>query len=331
MSSRRARRIIIVGHEGQDGRLLSEVIQQRGDDVFGVGRQRNASPFEVEGFGELRIDNKEAVRRIVAELQPAEIYYLAAYHFSAEDRDKVSAGEEYEKSLEVNVRGPLYFLEAVRGESPTSRFLYASSSLIFGPGGGLAPQDESTPLAPVGAYATTKALAGQIVEAYRTRHGLFATTGILYNHESVHRKPGFVSRKIILGALEILRGKAERLVLGDLNTVVDWGHAGDFVDAFTRILALDTPEDFVVATGEGHSVRDFAVTAFEAVGLEWRDHVEESAAVLGAKHGGRRGAPAKLERLTGWRPTVSFEQMVRRLVAETAEQLDVTVAGRQKA
>lgn len=320
------KRVIIVGHDGQDGQLLTRALREEGDDVLGIGRTSNSSTVLVDDMESIRVERPDEVERAVRTLRPHEVYYLAAYHASSEDRDTCDIREGFTRSVRVHVEGPLHFLEAIRRHSPSTRLFYASSSLVFGPRGSVTPQDENTPPAPAGSYALTKALGGEAVREYRERHGIFGSVGILYNHESTRRPRSFVSRKISLAALAILAGEQETLTLGDLDAVVDWGYAPDFVDAFRRILALDEPDDFVVATGRGHTVRDFVSVAFEHVGLDWQRHVEESSALLGREAGGRVGDPRKLRRRSGWEATLSFEEMVRRLLDETAVELGVPLA-----
>lgn len=314
------RKAVIVGHAGQDGRLLTELLQTRGYDIVGIGRDSNTSSLPTDDLHGVPVENPDEVDRLVRSVRPSEVYFLAAHHRSSEDPGHFDIREDTVRSFRTNVVGPLNFVEAIRLHSPRTRFFYASSSLIFGPDGGSRPQDESTPVSPIGNYAMTKALAGQHIKAYRETHRLFCCVGILYNHESIYRRPSFLTRRVILEALNIKAGRQEALTVGRLDCVVDWGYAPDFVDAMVRILSHDEPEDFVVATGEGHTVRELVSLVFEHLGLDWRNHVRESREVLRRRLSGRIGQPAKLRRLTGWKPTVNFREMVRLLVDGTAAQ-----------
>lgn len=301
--------MLIVGSAGQDGSLLRDSARQRGDSVVGItrdgidldGQQR---PFDIRNPGE--------VRDLMARLQPREVYYLAARHQSSEDASPQD-GALFDESLQVNVSGLVAFLDAIRTVSASSRLFYASSSHVFG-AGGPPLRDESTPLNPDSIYGISKS-AGQLAcRHYRKTHNVFAAVGILFTHESPRRRNGFVSRKIVHGAVSIKRGRARKVVLGDLEASVDWGYAPDFVAAMLKIMALDAPDEFVVATGERHTVGEFAQAAFAALDLDYREHVEQSPGMLRRRAAAFAGNPAKLARATGWRPSLDFKDMVEVLV-----------------
>ncbi|QJX00481.1 GDP-mannose 4,6-dehydratase [Frigoriglobus tundricola] len=311
MSSRRA---IVIGAGGQDGRLLTRLLLGRGYGVLAVSRS-SVKAFGLAGSpNECNVSRPESVRHTVERLQPDEVYYLAAHHASAEQAPR-GVSEDYAAGWEVNVAGVLHVLEAVRRHSPAARFFFASSSLVFGQSPTHAPQDESTPAAPDEPYGLWKLLATHACRDYRKRYGTYASVGILYNHESVYRRPEFLSAKLVRAAVAAAKGVTDPVTVGDLDAAVDWGYAPDFVEAFTRILSLDCAGDFVVATGQAHTVREFASAAFGSLGLDWRVHVVEDPRILIRRPGkGRVGNPAKLRRLTGWEPTLSFNDMVAALV-----------------
>jgi GDPmannose 4,6-dehydratase len=308
------RRAIIVGSRGQDGQLLTRLLRNRGDAVLGIGRN------SVDIWGQLprpaacRVDDLRTVCDTVRAVQPDEVYYLAAHHGSSETRALGDSHRNFIDGMAVNVAGVVNFLEALRQHAPRGRLFYASSSLVFGNQPQRTPQDETTPLTPDEPYGLCKALGSQACQEYRQRHGVFACVGILFNHESELRPPSFLSMKIAQAAVAASRGKSAPLVLGSLDAVVDWGFAPDFVEAFRRILALDDPDDFVIATGVVHTVRDFVAAAFRHVGLDWQAHVVEDRSVLARARSGRVGNPARLRRRTGWHTSVSFEEMVHKLV-----------------
>jgi GDPmannose 4,6-dehydratase len=218
--------------------------------------------------------------------------------------------------------GATALLEAIRAVDPAIRFYQASSSEIFGEPHE-SPQTEETPLMPVTPYGVAKAYAHFIVSSYRRQYRLFACSGILYNHESPRRPLEFLPRKVAHGAAAISLGLQDELVLGDLDAKRDWGYAGDFVRAMWLMLQQDEPRDYVVASGESHSVREFAQCAFAHVGLDWQEHVRVDPAL-------QRGA-AELHRLVGdasnardrldWRPELGFEQLVHLLVDADLERL----------
>lgn len=261
---------------------------------------------------------------LVRRVQPQEIYYLAAHHASSQDRENDDLHRDYQLNLMVNVTGLLSCLEAIRAYSPQSRLFYASSSLIYGNQPRQSPQDESTQVAPEEPYGLCKALAGEMCKDYRRRHGVFASVGILFNHESCLRPFHYLSMKIIRAAVEASRGFMEPLIVGNLDAAVDWGYAPDYVDAFTRILALDAADDFVIATGITHTVRDFAAVAFGHLGLDWQQYVVENSTVLTRSRSGRVGDSSKLRRLTGWHPSLTFEEMVEKIVDQASEDLPST-------
>jgi GDPmannose 4,6-dehydratase len=282
---------IVVGSGGQDGTLLSAHLRARGVDVHGIAKP------------------ERDVARIVAETNPDEVYYLAAFHHSSQD-PPIDPGELLARSTEVHVTNLARWLDAIRAR-PT-RLFYAASSLLFGDPVE-SPQTERTPMNPTEAYGVTKLAGMTLCHEYRS-NGVFASVGILYNHESPLRAVKFVSKKIVKAAWAIRRGEQEKLVLGSLDAALDWGYAPDFVDAMQRILALPAADDFIVATGELHSVREFVELAFGQLGLDWRAHVEENPSVITRPPLARVGDASKLTRMTGWRPSKGFAEMVRALM-----------------
>jgi GDPmannose 4,6-dehydratase len=306
---------LVIGCNGQDGSLLCSFLHKKGTRVFGADRARGEQTQSFVCFSALDISDSRRVNNLLAEMGPDEVYYLAAYHHSAEQRKP--PGEVVALSLQVNTQGLNNVLAAI-ARSPTSRarVFYAASSRVFGhPAEDV--QDEDTPMAPVCAYGISKAAGVHLCRYYRSEHGVYVSTGILYNHESPLRPEHFVTRKIVRAAIRISSGLERELVLGNLDARVDWGWAPDYVEAMHAILQLGCPDDFVLATGVLHSVRDFVEIAFSAVGLNWREHVVERSDVLKARRDVKPlcGNAAKLQRATGWRPRVSFEEMVRIMVA----------------
>jgi GDPmannose 4,6-dehydratase len=305
------KRCLVVGHAGQDGRILFDRLRSEGHRVVGIDRGEIQS---TDGAFATPVDilDGAAVRELLAAAAPDEVYYLAAYHHSSEQKLE-ETGELFARSFAVNVSGVLNFLEAIRLGSPKTRLFCASSSRVFGAPQS-SPQDETIPLDPQCVYGITKAAGQRCVRHYRQAHSLFAVSGILYNHESPLRSPSFVPQKIVRGAVAIRSERQTKLVLGDLDAVVDWGYAPDYIDAMTRMLALDVPDDFVIATGEPHTVRQFVETAFSLVGLDWKPHVEVAPGSIAKRHGNFVGNAARLRAATGWKPSVSFAELVRILV-----------------
>jgi GDPmannose 4,6-dehydratase len=218
-------------------------------------------------------------------------------------------------SYAVHVAGLLNFLEAVRILCPQARIFYAASSHIFGESKDKI-QNENTPVNPSCIYGITKAAGLALCRFYRFRYGIFSAAGILYNHESVLRSGCFVSKKIIKGAIDIKKGRKNKLALGNLSAVIDWGYAPDYVRAMHLILKSKIPDDFIVATGKPHTVLDFVKAAFEHLGLNYKLYVKEDSRIVCKQNFYRIGNPMNLKIKTGWEPSVDFKEMVKLLIVQ---------------
>jgi GDPmannose 4,6-dehydratase len=266
----------------------------------------------------MSIDDAEQVSALLQAVRPNEIYYLAAHHNSSEQSEVDNSPSEYEIYHRTHVVGLLNFLWAIRRHSPDSRLFYAASSLVFsGIHGPI--QNEDTQFTPHGYYGLTKAQGIMVCREFRRSHGVFAAAGILYNHESALRSDKFLSKKIIASAHRISLGLEEELILGNLAAETDWGYAPEYIEAFQRILRTNTPDDFVVATGESHSVAEFAQIAFSCFGLDFQKYVVENQRMLNRIVPRKVGDNSKLKIATGWTPTLNFENMVRKLVNDYLE------------
>lgn len=307
---------IIVGCNGQDGMLLFDLLAAKGYALLGVARDAVRSHGSAWS-APLDIGDPESVGRVIAEVQPDEVYYLAAYHHTAED-DVGSDSELFRRSLDVNFHGLVNFLDAIYRYSPATRLFYAASSHVFGDPAS-EYQDEQTPLDPVCAYGISKAAGMHACRFYRSFRSVFAATGILYNHESSLRDMRFISQKIIRGAIEIRNGTRDKLLIGNPQAVVDWGYAPDYVDAMRRILRHEHPDDFVIATGVRHTVQEFFETVFGLLGLEWQKYVSTDPTLLKKKSRVLIGKPNKLYRATGWRAETTFHDMIRLMVNDRIE------------
>jgi len=291
------RRALITGAAGQDGTYLSELLGGRGYEVTGVGR------------GEVDLLDQRALADLLRERRPQEIYNLASPSFVPRSWDSPV------ETAEFAAVGVTSLLEAVRAVDPSIRVYQASSSEIFGEPLEV-PQTETTPLSPVTPYGVAKAYGHFIVRSYRRRYGLHASCGILYNHESPRRPVDFLPSKVAHAAAAIALGRERELVVGDLDAQRDWGFAGDYVQAMVLMLEQDEPDDYVIASGEPHSVRELVELAFRHVGLDWREHVRVDE---GLKRGSAElhrlvGDSSKARERLGWKPRVGFGELVPLLV-----------------
>ena len=306
-------RALITGAGGQDGHYLVEQLVSGGTEVHVLlhpDEQPPENPSVTTHPGD--VADLEGTRSLVLDLVPDEVYNLAAISSVAR------SWAEPELTARVNGLAAVGLLESAyrlqeRSGRPV-RFVQASSAEIFGVPG-RSPQDEETPLRPVNPYGAAKAFAHLSVEVYR-RRGLHAVGLVLFNHESPRRPVQFVTRKISSGVAAIAAGRSDRLMLGDLAATRDWGWAPDYVDAMVRAARAETPRDYVVATGESHSVEEFAATAFGCVGIDdWQSYVEVDPALFRpAEAPVLTGDSTRIQRDLGWRPTVGFREVVRRMV-----------------
>ena len=325
-----ARRALITGIGGQDGSYLAELLLGHGYDVFGVVRGGDLDDYEnLRGVRDrvrlLRANLLDApgLTAALEESRPHEFYNLASVSFVP------ASWDEPVLTAELAAVGVTVILEAIRSVDTGIRFYQASSSEIFGEPTE-APQTPDTPLSPLTPYGVAKAYGHMITRSYRRRYGLHASTGILYNHESPRRPLDFLPRKVARGAAEISLGLRDHLVLGDLEARRDWGYAPDYVRAMWLMLQQDEAEDYVVATGETHSVGELVEVAFAHAGLDWREHVRtDDSLVRGrAELHNLVGDPARACRRLGWEPTVTFADLVRLLVDADLEALrSAPVAG----
>lgn len=305
------RRAIVVGAKGQDGFWLTRNLIQGGRLVLGLARD-GAERSDGKPFPAADILNPEEAAKVVERFRPDEIHYLAAFHHSSQSAALRDPDFLEKESRRVNVEGPAGILAAMSAHAPTARFIYASTCLVFGESGQLV-QNEETPFRPVCVYGRTKAEGTRLCAEYRDK-GLFASAGILYNHESERRRSCFLSQKIAMAAAAASRGEKGELILGDLSAKGDFGYAPDFMEAMRRILEIDSPGDFIVATGALRGVTDWLDAAYGAVGLDWREWVREDPSLIARRRPPMAGDASKLRRLTGWAPQTSFTDMAERMV-----------------
>jgi GDPmannose 4,6-dehydratase len=329
------KKALVTGITGQDGSYLAEQLIDKGYEVHGLVRR--SSSFNTDRLDHLYRDPHErGVRlvmhygdltestrlvKLVYEIQPDEVY-----HLGAQSHVRVSFDTPEYTSDAVGL-GTVRLLEAIRETGVQTRFYQASSSEMFG--AAPPPQDETTPFHPRSPYAVAKVMAHWITVNYRESYGIFASTGILFNHESPRRGETFVTRKITRALARIEAGLQEKLFLGNLDAKRDWGYTPDYTDAMWRILQADEPDDYVIATGEMHSVREFLEEAATHLGVDWRDVVEFDERYLRpAEVDALQGDASKAHEKLGWKPTVTFKELVRIMVDADREALADQLAGR---
>ena len=318
-----AKRALITGITGQDGSYLAELLLDKGYEVYGVIRRLSApNVWRIQHILEritlLQADllDQLSLIKAVESAQPTEFYNLAAMSFVPASWDQPMLTGEY------NAQGVTRALEAIRRVDPKIRFYQASSSEMYGRVREV-PQTEMTPFYPRSPYGVSKVFGHYITVNYRESYDLFAVSGILFNHESPRRGIEFVTRKVTDGVARIKLGMRDTLALGNLDACRDWGFAGDYVRAMWLMLQQDEPEDFVVATGEAHSVQRLVEIAFGHAGLDWKKHVVIDPKFLRpAEVDHLIGNPAKAKATLGWTPHVSFEQLVQMMVDADIARLE---------
>jgi GDPmannose 4,6-dehydratase len=329
------KKALITGISGQDGSYLAELLLEKGYEVHGIIRR--SSSFNTDRIDHLYRDPHErgvrllthygdladpvALTKLLYELQPDEIY-----HLGAQSHVRVSF-DIPEYTFDVTAAGTLRLLEAIREARVKTRFYQASSSEMFG--SAPPPQSEETPFHPRSPYAVAKVAAYWAAVNYREAYGMFASNGILFNHESERRGETFVTRKITRAVARIKHGLQDKLYLGNLDAKRDWGYAPDYVEAMWRMLQVDEPADYVIATGETHSVREFLDLAFERAGLDPEAHVEiDPRYFRPSEVDALQGDATRAREGLGWEPKVGFAELVRLMVDADMVVLEDQLAGK---
>jgi GDPmannose 4,6-dehydratase len=317
-----AKRALITGITGQDGSYLAELLLEQGYEVIGMVRRLSApNVWRIEHLLD-RITLKPAdlldqlsLLRLLADVRPHEVYNLAAMSFVPASWDQPMLTGEF------NSQGVTRLLDAVRYVDPSIRIYQASSSEMFGKVREV-PQNELTPFYPRSPYGVSKVFAHYITVNYRESYNLFAVSGMLFNHESPRRGVEFVTRKVTHGVARIKLGLADSLPMGNLDARRDWGFAGDYVRAMWLMLQQAQPDDYVIATGVSHSVKELIEIAFERAGLDWQKYVRTDPALIRpAEVDHLLGDASKAKRELGWEPKVNFRQLVEMMVDADIERL----------
>ena len=323
-----ARRALITGVTGQDGSYLAEFLLNQGYAVVGMVRRTSTEPFDrithlLDRITLQQADllDQESLIHLIRDVRPHEIYNLASQSFVP------TSWEQAVLTAEFTAVGVTRLLETVRLVDPGIRFYQASTSEMFGTAQEV-PQHEQTPFYPRSPYGVAKLYGHWITVNYRESYGLFACSGILFNHESPRRGKEFVSRKITDGVARITYGLAAELKLGNLEARRDWGYAGDYVKAMWLMLQQQSPDDYVIATGETHSVRELVQIAFARAGLDWREHVvEDPELTRPAEVNLLQGDASKAKRVLGWEPEVGFREVIEMMMDADVERYAEVLPG----
>jgi GDPmannose 4,6-dehydratase len=308
-------RALITGVNGQDGYYLAKLLVDKGYEVVGLTRQKGQDPFDphirLESLHGIDLSEPHLLGELISAVEPDEVYHLAAHHFSS------SREERHEQSLvpflRVNLEAVDSALRAIRKNLPKCKFMYASSSHVFGHPT-ICPQTEETRHSPLSPYAVTKSAGAHLCEYYRQVHGVFSAVAILYNHESSRRGGSFITTQIARTAALAARGEDVNLSVRNLDAITDWGAAVDYVRAMWLMLQQPQADTYIVASGVGRTVRELARQAFDSVGLGYEDYISQPG---GPITGHRRllvGDASKLKTRTSWRPQITFKAMISQMV-----------------
>ncbi|MGO9094111.1 MAG: GDP-mannose 4,6-dehydratase [Bryobacteraceae bacterium] len=322
------KRALITGITGQDGSYLAELLLEKGYQVHGMVRRvaledpehRLSRLLPVLGRLQLHaasLESYASIHTLIDKVQPEECYHLAAQSFVSYSFD-----DEF-STLNANINGTHFLLAALRNLAPQCHFYFAGSSEMFGHAHEV-PQNEATPFHPRSSYGISKVAGFHLTRNYREAYRLHASNGILFNHESPRRGYEFVTRKIVAGVARVLAGRAGEVRLGNLDAQRDWGHAREYVQAMWLMLRQPEPDDYVVATGETHSVREFAELAFACAGLDYREHIGVDQNLFRpAEVNILLGDASKARKVLGWRHSIGFQELVREMVESECRLLGV--------
>ncbi|HQJ15653.1 MAG TPA: GDP-mannose 4,6-dehydratase [Candidatus Omnitrophota bacterium] len=320
------KRALITGITGQDGSYLAELLLKKGYEVHGIVRRVALEDTEHHLWRIRHImkrlilhsgsmESYASIFKIIENVKPRECYHLAAQSFVS-----YSFEDEF-STINTNINGTHFLLSSIKEKAPQCRFYFAGSSEMFGKVRDV-PQNEKTPFHPRSPYGISKVAGFDLTRNYREAYGLFACSGILFNHESPRRGYEFVTRKISMGVARIKLGLADSLILGNLDAKRDWGYARDYVQAMWRMLQRERPDDYVIATGETHSVREFAQIAFAYAGLDWKKYVRvDKAFYRPAEVQVLVGDYGKAAAELGWLPKVKFRELVEMMVESDIKML----------
>jgi len=306
------KKVIIVGYQGQDGKFLWDIYKKKNYSIIGIGRKK-VECYNINYNDLVDIKNSSHVKKLISYIKPDYLFFVAAYHHSSEE-EIVDLKKLYNNSYSTNCQSYIYFLDCIANYSPNTRIFYASSAHIFGDKNFKVSVDESFPYSPNSIYGITKLISMNIGKYYRDNKSLFVSNGILFGHESIYRDKKFVSKKIVNTAIKIYYGVSNKLLIGDLNALVDWGYAGDFVSAYIKILEHKNADDFIIGTGKVNKIKFFVKIVFDQLGLEWKKYVVVNKNIIKRSPYCISANFSKLNKATGWKPKYDLEALAKKLV-----------------
>jgi len=309
------KKALITGVSGQDGFYLSELLLEKGYEVYGIIRYLSNSTVELDKrikcYNDIDIASKNSISGLIRELEPDEIYHLAAYHFSSQNEE--NKNKLFDQFYQVNLFCTNEILESINKFVPNCRFFYASSCHIFGKPD-IFPQNEKTPFRPNSLYSITKCAGTNLCKFYREYHNIYTSVGILYNHESSRRSNSFVSTQIAETAAKAFLGIPTKLMIQDMDAKVDWGSAKDYVRAMWLSLQQSVGDDYVISSGNTHTIREFAKIAFDSVGLDFSEYIFQQSNHSKTNVIPYLGDSTKITNACNWHPMLSFNDLVFEMV-----------------
>lgn len=301
-----ANKALIIGANGQDGRLLNLLLESKNYEIYNVSSSSNTDFKNYLQFN-LATSNFDELNNFILKIKPQEIYYVAAYHHSS-IQSKSTNLDFINKSIQVNQLGFINIMELCKASLPLTKIIYTSSSLIFS-GAKNQVQTEETTTEPRCIYSITKSAASEAAKYYRNEFNLFVSIGIMYNHESIYRKDYFLSKKIVTEVREIIDKKRDKIIIGSLTSETDWGYAPDYVEALWLILQQENPDNYIVASSNKHIVKDWFLVLSNYLNTNLLSYVEENPSLIQRKKPVLIGNNSKLKAI-GWKAKTSFEEMV---------------------
>ena len=315
-------RAIILGSSGQDGKILYEKLEDLGYSIVGLTKGKSRSTLPDYDSVDFKVTSKRDIFELVREFKPTQVYHLCAYQHSSSEVVEEEECDAFNKSFEINAKSLQIILESLSRFSKDASIFYAASSSIYA-NSSTNIQTEETPYSPVDFYGISKVAGIHLCDYYRRVSDLKISVGILYNHESIHRKKKFVSYKIIQHALEIAYNKRKQLVLGDLDARVDWGSARDYVDAMHLLVTKNVSGNYIIASGVMHSVEDFVSTVFESLDLNYKDYIAVNPSLITKRNGSLCGDSSRIREAINWKPKVGFKDMILEMVDHYKRNLEV--------